>query len=271
MVRREGFQAAMEFLDVQDGVDTAGVRQFFQLTFLHQLQREFAAAVLAINSVAGDAKGPRPEFAGIPQTGQPLVNSQPDFLGHILHQVWRCLHHLSCKEKQARSVKVQQLLKSQFVADLASENERLLIKLLRIRGHVRFTVYVPARNQKVQSFARFALGARGKGKLAELLLDERAVLKRQSSLMARLPSHLIRLMITPFFQRLFSDPEGQWGYIDDNDIDERQRRPQLLVAANTTSPPRLLDAQNHIKPFTVALTVKRDVESDELNTRPGIV
>ena len=128
------------------------------MTFLQRFHRRLASAVLAINAVAGDAKGRRPEFAGIQQTGQALVNGQPDFLSDVLHQMWRCLHHFSRKEKQVRSVQPQQFLKRQFVADLASDNERLLIKLLRIGGHVPFTTYAAARSEKVNRSQDFRLG-----------------------------------------------------------------------------------------------------------------
>jgi hypothetical protein len=53
-------------------------------------------------------------------------------------------------------VEAQQRLERPLVAELAPQNERLLIKLLRSGRHLPFNHYAARRGEKVQSLRRFS-------------------------------------------------------------------------------------------------------------------
>ncbi len=109
MLWRQGAQAAplKFFRRIHGGINLAGCGQVFHMTFLQRFHREFAAAVFTDKSGRGRFETPRSEFARVQQSGQSLVNGQPDFPARCPPpDVAIALHHFARKVQQVQPIQL---------------------------------------------------------------------------------------------------------------------------------------------------------------------
>ena len=90
---------------------------------------------MATHAVPRDAKKPCAKSGGIVQLRQRAKDADPDFLEQILGVLVSFVQHFSDVEPQAWRVEPQQLREGRVVADLAADDERQLIRMLKVVRH----------------------------------------------------------------------------------------------------------------------------------------
>ena len=97
---------------------------------------EVTTPVLAVDTVAGDAKRPGLEFADLSETGKTAEDGKPYFLRDVLDFMRNLFEHLARIGQQAGPIQCEQLLESRFIPDLTSENQSLLVNIVGREWHV---------------------------------------------------------------------------------------------------------------------------------------